>query len=355
MRRLAFLSVLMSLAGAASAQDLDDAVLRGSSGFEPAAPVYAADAAGPSFPLDADAPVAPPGALPGLPAVRELRVELGARFWYSNGSFAKNLYDDPRFSNNINSRLTFSNMTGSSYELFGRIDHVSGFFFKGFVGLGSLGGGTLVDEDFPPAVVPYSSTTSDQRGGRLSYLTVDYGYDFLNQPNFRLGAFFGYNYMGERLNAYGCVQTAASPDICVPSIPSSVLAITEDAGWHSIRLGIAADVLLFDRLRLGAEAAWVPFSRLVSSDSHWLRQDIFGPIAERGSSTRGVQLEAFAAYQLTDCWSLGIGARYWHMEASGTIALEDAENFIFALAQPGSFVTDRFGAFAQAAYKFGFD
>jgi len=351
MRRLAFLSVFMSLAGAASAQDFDDAVLRGSNGFEPAAPVYAADVAGPSYPIDADAPIGPPGALPGLPAVRELRFELGTRFWYSNGSFAKNLYDDPRFSSNLNSRLTFSNLTGQSYELFGRIDHTSGFFLKGFIGLGRIGGGTLVDEDF---IVPYSSTTSDQRGGRLSYATVDYGYDFLDKPNYRVGAFVGYNYMSERLNAYGCVQTATHPDICVPTIPSSVLGITEDAGWHSVRLGIAADVLLFDRLRLGGDAAWVPLTRMVSTDTHWLRQDIFGPIAEHGSSS-GVQLEAFAAYQVTDCWSLGVGARYWHMQASGIIALEDAELFIFAMAQPGTFTTDRFGVFAQAAYKFGLD
>jgi hypothetical protein len=164
MRRSAFLSVFMSLAGATSAQNFDGAVLRGSSGFAPAAPVYAADAAGPSFPIDADAPTEPPVAVPGLPAVREFRVELGARYWYSNGSFAKNLFDDPRFSSNLNSRLTFGSMTGRSYELFGRVDHASGFFLKGFVGLGSLDGGTLVDEDF---IVPYSSTTSDQRSGRL--------------------------------------------------------------------------------------------------------------------------------------------------------------------------------------------
>jgi outer membrane protease len=354
MRRLAFLSAFVSLAGAASAQDFDDAVLRGSSGFEPAAPVYAADAAGPSYPIDADAPVAPPAALPGLPAIREFRVELGARYWYSNGSFAKNLYDDPRFSNNLNSRLTFSSLTGQSYELFGRIEHASGVFLKGFVGLGSIGGGTLTDEDFPPALVPYSSTTSDQRGGRLRYLTVDYGYDVLNQPNYRVGAFVGYNYMSETANAYGCVQTAGNPEICIPAIPSSVLGITEDAAWHSLRLGIAADVLLFDRLRLGGDAAWVPYTHMVSTDTHWLRTDIFSPIPESGSGN-GVQLEAFAAYQLTDCWSLGVGARYWHMQASGKIALEDAEQFIYAMAQPGTFTTDRFGVFAQAAYRFGLD
>jgi opacity protein-like surface antigen len=63
MRRLAFLSVFMSLAGAASADGLDGAVLRGSSGFEVpvrGAPVHAADAPEPYYPLDADVPVEAP-------------------------------------------------------------------------------------------------------------------------------------------------------------------------------------------------------------------------------------------------------------------------------------------------------
>jgi Omptin family len=354
MRRLAFLSVFMSLAGAAPAQDFDDAVLRGSSGFAPAVPVYAADAAGPSFPIDADPPSEPLVAAPGLPTMGDFRVELGGRFWYSSGSFAKNLFDDPRFSNNLNSRLTYSNLTGRSYELFGRIDHTSGFFLKGFIGLGSITGGTLTDEDFPPGLVPYSSTTSDQRGGQLGYVTVDYGYNFLNKPNYRVGAFVGYNYMHESANAYGCTQTAGNAEVCVPAIPTSVLGITEDAAWHSIRLGVAADVLLFDRLRLGGEAAWVPFTHMVSTDTHWLRPDIFSPVPEHGSGY-GVQLEAFAAYQFTDAFSVGAGARYWRMQASGNIALESAQDLIFAVPQPGTFTTDRFGVFAQAAYKFCLD
>ncbi|HXW25486.1 MAG TPA: omptin family outer membrane protease [Xanthobacteraceae bacterium] len=357
MRRLAFLSVIPWLAGAACAQDFDDAVLRGSSGFEPVAaravPIYAADAPGSTYPIDADAAVAP-APPPGLPAAREFRVEIGLRYWYSSGSFAKNLFDDPRSSNNLNSRLTYGGLTGQSYEFFGRIDHASGFFLKGFVGLGSINTGTLTDEDFPPAIFAYSSTLSDQQNGRLGYATVDFGYSFLNAPAYRVGAFVGYNYMAETLNAYGCTQTAGNPEVCVPSIPPSVLGITEDAKWNSLRIGLAADVVLFDRLRLGGEAAWVPFTRLASTDTHWLRTDIFMPVPEQGDGN-GVQLEAFASYQFTEAFSAGVGARYWRMQASGSIALEAAEDAINAVAQPGTFATDRFGVFAQAAYKFCLD
>jgi hypothetical protein len=348
MRRLVVVSLLMSLGGGASGGDFDSAVLRGSNGFEPAGPVYAADVAGPSYPADAPIEPAPYAA----PALAEFHVELGARYWYSSaGSFAKNLFDDPRFSNNLNSRLTFSSLSGRSTEVYGRLDHASGIFIKGYVGLGAIGNGRLNDEDFPPAI-QYSNTLSDQHNGRLGYFNVDYGYNFWTGPGFRVGAFAGYHYMQESLNAYGCTQTAGNPFVCVPAISGSTLAITEGAGWHSIRLGIAADVLLFDRLRLGVDAAWVPYTRMISTDTHWLRADIFTPIPERGSGS-GVQLEAFAAYQLAEAWSLGVGARYWRMQASGNIDLESAESFFAAMSQPGTFTTDRYGVFAQGSYRFG--
>src|SRR5712691_1627204 len=182
MRRLAVLSLFMALGGEAWGGDVDSALLRGSAVFEPLGPAYAADAAVPPY-LGA--------------AVPEYRVELGARFWYSSaGSFAKNLFDDPRFSNNLNSRLTYSSLSGRSGEVFARLDHASGFFAKGYAGLGVIGNGTLNDEDFPPAI-QYSNTVSDQRNGRLGYVNLDFGYDFWAGPWYRIGAFAGYHYMDE--------------------------------------------------------------------------------------------------------------------------------------------------------------
>src|SRR5215468_1525997 len=226
MRRLAFLPFFLMLARAASADGLDGAVLRGSSGFEvPArgAPIYAADP--PYYPLDADVPAYAP-VVPVVTTAHELSIEIGGRFWYSTGRFQKDLFDDPRFSNNMVSRLTYNALSGRSYELFARAEHASGFFLKGYAGLGSINAGTLTDEDFPPGIV-YSNTLSDQRNGTLGYVTVDFGYDAFRTPTYRVGGFVGYNYVAERLNAYGCTQTAANPDICVPAIPPGVLGITE--------------------------------------------------------------------------------------------------------------------------------
>ena len=261
--------------------------------------------------------------------------------------------DSPRSSNNLISRLTYGALSGRSYEVFGRVEHVSGFFLKGYVGLGSINAGTLHDEDFFFDGTTYSNTLSDQHG-TISYFTLDLGYNLLLTRMYRVGAFVGYNIFNENENAYGCTQTQSNPFICVPTIPSSVLGITENSRWQSIRLGLAADMLLFDCLKIGGEAAWIPVTKLRSFDTHWLRSDLFSPIYEPGSGS-GVQLETFATYNFNAAFSIGVGARYWRLNAKGTIDVEDAGLFIGGMPQPGTFFTDRYGLYAQAAYKFGLD
>lgn len=111
--------------------------------------------------------------------------EIGARYWYSTGKLAKDLYDDPRFSADLASRLTYSGLTSHAFEGFGKLTLPSNLFLKGFAGVSGLRNGSLNDEDFPPGTVPYSSTRSAQDGGRLGYATVDLGYGLV--VNRRLG------------------------------------------------------------------------------------------------------------------------------------------------------------------------
>jgi hypothetical protein len=332
--------LLVTLASAAHGGELDGAFLRGSNILDPAGPVtaYAGE---------------PMAIAWGQPAVPEFKIETGARFWVSSGSFAKNLFDDPRSSSNLNSRLTYSGLDGRSGEVFFRIDHASGFFAKGYGGLGTIGSGTLRDEDFPP-LIQYSNTTSNQHGGHLGYVNFDYGYNFWTGPGYRLSVFAGYHYFGESVNAFGCTQTAGNPVICIPPIANSTLVITESAAWHSLRLGFAADVLLFDCLRFNVDVAWVPYAQLRSADTHVQRADIFAGVQERATGN-GVQLEASAMYQFTNAFSFGVGARYWRLQAKGAAALEEAELFFAPLGQPTTFTTDRFGVYALAAYKFGWN
>jgi hypothetical protein len=65
------------------------------------------------------------------------------------------------------SRLTYDGLRGHSAEVFGRADHTSGVYVKGYLGGGILTKGDLNDEDFEPVIVPYSSTMSNHKDGQM--------------------------------------------------------------------------------------------------------------------------------------------------------------------------------------------
>src|SRR5215471_13696158 len=130
--------------------------------------------------------------------------EVGGRSWFSTGRYKKDLWDS-NIHSILNSRLTYDNLTAQAAEAFFRGNIAGGLFVKGTVGGGSITGGKMNDEDFPPLAVPfYSNTLSQQRDGNLSYFNADVGYDFLRSrgPGWesRLGGFVGYGYWRERLN-----------------------------------------------------------------------------------------------------------------------------------------------------------
>jgi len=370
--------ITISLIHAAGAAELDQtrldqtrleqARLRGSNADSPgpvyrvAAPSYAGYAAPPPYqaatlkarPAQIAAPPPPPPAF---------TFEVGARFWYSSGKLSKDLFDDPRFSSFLNSRLTFDGLISATYEGFGRIDTPFGTFIKGNVGLGKLNVGTLNDEDFPPNLVPYSNTLSQQGGGRLGYGSVDLGQIVATSDRARASIFAGYGFLNENVNAFGCNQMAGNPFICSPALPSDLLALSEETHWQFVRLGVFGEIKLIDRFKLSAEVAWLPYVQLNAQDTHWLRlgsafPSFSGPIPEGGTGT-GVQLEALLSYQVTECLNLGVGGRYWYMQTHGGADLENTivgflSNTGFApVTQPLNFVTTRFGGFAQGSYKFG--
>jgi hypothetical protein len=294
--------------------------------------------------------------------------EFGGRYWYSSGSTQYGLYGLPPDlgPTNLVSRLTYTGLTGHTGELFGRVDHWSGVFVKGNVGVGSITNGNLQDEDFPPfpPILPqvYSSTNSPQKGGRLGYLTADVGWAFW-QPlsatsGVKAGPFFGYFYYGETLNAFGCTQTAGNPVFCVPSIPTSVASITQKTQWNAVRVGLNGVWKVDERLKLTGEAVWlIPFSSLTASDTHFLRigTDFNGPTPIDGHGY-GVQLEAILSYNVTDAFSVGVGGRFWHIQTQNAGATEHFEQ---SSIPPGfgpqamTVKTERYGGFVQASYNFG--
>jgi opacity protein-like surface antigen len=271
------------------------------------------------------------------------QIEAGSRYWFSSGSMTKNLFSPVRVGS-LNSRITYGQMQGHSLEAFGRLDHRSGIFLKGNFGLGDLVNGNLNDEDFPPAVVPYSNTLSQMRDGRLRNASLDLGYSFFAWQSGKVGAFAGYRYFYERINGFGCTQLASNPACAPGGFPPTYLILSEAETWRAAAVGLNAQVT-WNRLKLDVDAAWLPYVNFAGVDNHWNRPDI-NPGVENGWG-HGVQLEAFLSYLVTQRWSVGVGARYWAMKANGEW------HFAGAQTSPMDFQTNRSGGILQTSYKFG--
>ncbi len=281
--------------------------------------------------------------------------EFGARYWFSIGKTAKNLYDIPGTA--LVSRLTYDGLRGHSVEGFGRADHTSGVYVKGYLGGGIVTKGDLNDEDFAPFIVPYSSTMSNHKDGQMLYGSVDLGFNFVRNHNIRVGAFAGYHYFQEQVNAYGCTQVATNPLVCGGGgVPYDIKVITQDNTFHSLRVGIDADIRLSDHWSLRLDGAYLPHVILHGADTHWLRigtatGDFNGPIAEDGKG-HGYQLEAALNYAVDKNVSFAVGGRYWHFETKGDTHFEG--NVVGgASPQPVEWKSDIYGVFVQGSFRFG--
>jgi opacity protein-like surface antigen len=274
-------------------------------------------------------------------------VEAGVRSWLSSGSVGapQPLIDTPPTV--LASRLTYSGLDAVSGEVFARLDHASGFFIKGFLGAGGITNGRLNDEDFPAG--PTYSNTFSSASGHLGYAAIDVGYNVLRVNGGRVGPFIGYSYYAQGINTYGCTQTAGSTG-CSPALPTGLLGLTENDSFNSLRVGLSSELMLTDRLRLSADAAYVPWVTFSGLDDHLLRQLL---LPESSNSGNGVMLEATLDYYITSAWSVGIGGRYWAWNMSaGTV------DFAY-LALPtstietGRYTTERYGVFVQSTYHWG--
>jgi hypothetical protein len=280
--------------------------------------------------------------------------DFGLRFWYGRSTTAKNLYDST--GSMMVSRLTYGDLSIFAGEAYGRFDFDRRWFVKGVLGAGALRKGTLKDEDFglPLPLNPYSSTSSTQGDGTLSYASIDGGFNVFWGPDFRVGLFGGFHFLNETVTAFGCTQTAVNPLICGAfQIPEQIKVITQDNNWYSVRLGVDAAVD-FDRFRLSVDAAWLPYVWLTGTDSHWLRigGDFTGAIPEDGKGW-GYQLEAVLSYRFFEQFSVGIGGRYWYAQTRGVTHFENHIVGFTASPQPVDWKIQNFGVFLQASVKLG--
>ena len=281
-------------------------------------------------------------------------IEAGTRAWYSFGRHQKDLGGStlPFEQNFLVSRLTYDS-TAWSGEAFGRVDTTEGVFLKGFAGGGKVASGKMHDEDWLLAgnTIPYSNTLSDPVKGSLAYAAVDVGYAMLRGPSTRVGGFIGYSYLKDSYAAYGCSQMVLPNAVCTPAILDATLVITQDNVWHAARLGLSSVVTLGGGLTLTADAAWLPLVSFRGVDNHVLRTDVADTVSKERGTGQGVQLEALVSYAFDPSFSVGAGGRYWSMWTD-----TDALVNIFGTACPCQTLpsrTERYGAFVQAAYKFG--
>ncbi|MEH2513056.1 opacity protein-like surface antigen [Nitrobacteraceae bacterium AZCC 1564] len=278
--------------------------------------------------------------------VSDWLIETGARYWFSNGGIQKDLYA-PNKTTQLNSRLIYSDMNGHSAETFARLDHTSGLFIKGNFGLGSLVNGTLHDEDFSPANIPYSNTVHEVRDSSLRYGSLDLGTTLLSGDDSKLGAYVGYRYFYQRGRGFGCVQLGYDATACGVPAPADSLGLTETEQWRGAALGLNARFGLADRWRLEVDAAYLPYVNHATVDNHWNRTDI-NPAPAPGHGW-GTQIEAILSYAVTDQFNLGIGGRYWFFATD-----EAATRFPGAAnLSPLKYTSERYGGFLQASYKFG--
>ena len=268
----------------------------------------------------------------------------GLRYFYSSGGPRYTLGSN-RIPGQVNSRLIYAGTDAQSGESFARLEHMpTGLFAKGFLGAGGVSSGRLSDEDFPPALNPYSKTLSPIRGGDISYGVVDLGYTVLRRDGFSLGGFAGYQHEAELLNGDGCRQVARS-GICAgrQAVTDQVRVLSENQRWNALRIGVIGEAR-FDRVTLSLEGAYLPVVTMDGVDRHWLRQDI-NPLPQHGSGD-GYFAEGIAAYDLTPEVSVGVGGRYWRMQTDS-----GRTTFPLATRSPTKFETDRYGGFVQLSYR----
>lgn len=286
--------------------------------------------------------------------------EVGTRYWWSEGSTSFDIDSsrlDPTLYGSPTSTLTYDGVTGNSLEFFMSVRNETDTFFKGFIGGGWLGGGSLDDEDFFAGQVKFSDTYSEIDGEGSLYLTLDVGQDFDvgYSGNLVISPFVGFNYWQESIDAYGarCNRDDVGGAFCGPpgstAVPFGTKVITNKSMWSSLRLGTEVTARLFDRVTFRGDAAILPAAYLLNDDSHYLRSDL-GPTPniEDSGTGWGYQLEGELKIDVDDNWTLGAGVRYWYAETGGISEFIESRTEV----DLQDFTSERFGVFGNVSYRF---
>ena len=239
---------------------------------------------------------------------------------------------------NPTSVLVYDNLDANVLELFGRQNFRNNLFLKGALGVGRINVGSFEDEDFRAGQVKFSDTTSSVTEGRIGYGMIDLGYQWvLREGAVTLGVFGGFSQWTEDYDAFGATDHLG---FIGGGISNSVNVISNKVRWRALRVGFAGH-FIFGRARLSLDLAAVPYAEFRNEDSHHLRAQpagsspgALGPvpnIIDEGDGW-GAQLDAELRYEILRRTELGVGLRFWYMEArDGTSDFQHFSNGEFPL------------------------
>ncbi|RAI45060.1 hypothetical protein CH341_05740 [Rhodoplanes roseus] len=295
--------------------------------------------------------------------VRTFAFEVGGRYWYSTGKADFGFRNGAPGYGDPTSTLDWRDTRGHAGEVFGRIDHrPTGVFVKGLIGAGTLGGGTITDRDYFAGQYVFSDTSSDINGDSFHYGIVDAGWSFnVPRAGFRVGGFVGYHYWNEKLTAYGltCNADDVGGAVCGPpgsvQIPYTTAVLAYEPTWHALRLGIDGRWEFLPGWSVAGEVAYIPIARLENKDSHLMRQSMsdLGPapnVISRSSQGYGIEAEVFVNYAVTPFLELGVGGRYWGLNAdTGKVTFGPSFGSSYDLTK---FEQQRYGLLLQAKGRF---
>ncbi|MDX8494209.1 outer membrane beta-barrel protein [Mesorhizobium sp. VK22B] len=284
--------------------------------------------------------------------------EGGSRAWLSRGIFQWDyILAPPTLGDESipSSRLTYRGLDGISGEFFGRLDSPWGIFLKGNIGAGRFDKGRMNDEDSSINKLAYSNTLHGQANGKFAYYTADAGFNFLRGSTYKLGAFVGWTYYGQKSDSTGCAQIASPFASC--QVPMQPLIIgRQESDWNAPRIGLYAETMLLERWRVSADVAYLPWTDFRGRDDHLLRnRPTF--YDQRGQGGGGVQVEGALSYFFNKNFSIGIGARYWAMwtknnsNVTYNCICDDVGKIV---KQPAlaKYSMERWGTFIEFSYRF---
>ena len=263
---------------------------------------------------------ASPAVLADEPPSEGARLQAGARYWVNTGT-SKRSHDASSASPlllNPTSTLSYSDLDANVLELYARKGFGESWFAKGNLGAGTVNTGTFTDQDFfISGGRPVMTQTVSAVSGKLNYVTFDIGRQVAQRGNSTLSLFAGYQQWNEKLDGHG-LSDSFGPF----GLPASVLAISNDLTWRSLRAG-GEWRSVRGRTSFNVEAAVVPYAKYRNEDSHHLRQSPsdLGPVPNVIATGKGwgYQAEAEIRRRYPDLWGgvdFAIGYRYWRLEST---------------------------------------